>query len=66
MMTRRVYYFININVAMLARAWQSAATLFFLSRTHKHKQSVYNNAYTQNSRPHKYKTLHVVIGQANS
>ena len=22
---------------MLARAWQSAATLFFLSHTHKHK-----------------------------
>ena len=50
---------------MLARAWQSAAsaTLFFLSRTHKHKHKhthticIYNNAYTQNSRPH----AHVII-----
>ena len=36
---------------MLAHAWQSAATLFFLSHTHKHTQSVYNHTHTQNSWP---------------
>ena len=40
--------FINTNVAMLARAWQSAATLFFLSHTHKHThtQSIHTYIYT--------------------
>ena len=61
MMTRRITFYylliintLNTNVTMLARAWQSAATLFFLSHTHKHKhaQSVYNNTHTQTSRPH--------------
>ena len=45
---------INTNVTKLACAWQSAATLCFLSHTqkHTHTQSAYNHTHTQNSQPH--------------
>ena len=42
-----LYYLliINTNVTMLAHAWQSAATLFFLSHTHKHKHTHTHNLH---------------------
>ena len=47
--------YLNTKVTMLAHAWQSAATLFFLSHTPlppTHTQSAYNHTHTQNSQPH--------------
>ena len=38
---------INTNVTMLACAWQSAATLFFLSHTHEHKHA-HTHTHTHN------------------